>query len=97
MSVAGKIAEATAAASVKFSLRAFISFVIFRVTGYAIDALIVLNVYANKLAILFKCGTMALVTLMFRAIPGGGKHFCSFNIKLMAFCNQYFLVFWNKM
>ena len=84
-SVTGKIAEA---AVVKFSLSALIFYIFSfgRLCNRSIS--VVLTVYANKLTILCKYGNAALVAVIFWAIPGSGKLFCSFNIELMASYNQ---------
>ena len=55
--------------------------------------MIVLTVYASKLAILCKGRNAVLVALIFRAFLGSGKLIYSFNIKLMTFYNQKSIAF----
>ena len=50
-------------------------------------------VFSYKMAMLCNRGKLALVALLFRPIPGSGKVFNYFKIKLMDLHKQFFLVF----
>ena len=56
-----------------------------------------LSVYTNKLTKLCKWENAALVSLIFRAIPGSRKLLYCCNVKFMAFHNQYSFIFWEKL
>ena len=92
-SVTGNITEATAAADVIFSLRYLVCYDFSSGWLSNRSTRIVRTVYANILAILWKCGNTALAALIFRETPGSGKLNYSFHINSLAFYNQYFFVF----